>query len=91
MYKRQLQHGTVTIKYGGQLYETTTFRTEGAYTDGRHPDEVHFVPDEMCIRDRYFALRKANRMRTRLLTEKSQEQLKEVIRYLRREIGRAHV
>ena len=29
-----LQHGTVTIKYGGQLYETTTFRTE-----------VHFVPD----------------------------------------------
>ena len=40
-----LQHGTVTIKYGGQLYETTTFRTEGAYTDGRHPDDVHFVPD----------------------------------------------
>ena len=40
-----LQHGTVTIKYGGQLYETTTFRTEGTYTDGRHPDEVHFVPD----------------------------------------------
>ena len=40
-----LQHGTVTIKYSGQLYETTTFRTEGAYTDGRHPDEVHFVPD----------------------------------------------
>ena len=40
-----LQHGTVTIKYGGQLYETTTFRTEGAYSDGRHPDEVHFVPD----------------------------------------------
>ena len=40
-----LQHGTVTIKYGGQLYETTTFRTEGAYPDGRHPDEVHFVPD----------------------------------------------
>ena len=40
-----LQHGTVTIKYGGQLYETTTFRTEGSYTDGRHPDEVRFVPD----------------------------------------------
>ena len=40
-----LQHGTVTIKYGGALYETTTFRTEGTYTDGRHPDEVHFVPE----------------------------------------------
>ena len=34
--------------------------------------------------NKYFALRKANRMRTRLLTEKSQEQLKEVIRHLRR-------
>ena len=40
-----LQHGTVTIKHGGQLYETTTFRTEGSYTDGRHPDAVQFVPD----------------------------------------------
>lgn len=40
-----LQHGTVTVKQGGGLYEITTFRTEGIYTDGRHPDEVHFVPD----------------------------------------------
>ena len=34
--------------------------------------------------NKYFVLRKTNRMRTELLTEKSQEQLKEVIRYLRR-------
>ena len=40
-----LQHGTVTVKQGGRLYETTTFRTEGAYSDGRHPDSVAFVPD----------------------------------------------
>ena len=40
-----LQHGTVTIKSHGNLYETTTFRTEGAYSDGRHPDTVHFVPE----------------------------------------------
>ena len=40
-----LQHGTVTVKHGGRLYETTTFRTEGAYSDGRHPDAVCFVPD----------------------------------------------
>ena len=40
-----LQHGTVTVKQNGALYEITTFRTEGSYTDGRHPDEVHFVPD----------------------------------------------
>ena len=49
-----LQHGTVTIKYGGQLYETTTFRTEGAYTDGRHPDSVAFsrrLEDDLSRRD----------------------------------------
>ena len=40
-----LQHGTVTVKQGGRLYETTTFRTEGAYSDGRHPDAVCFVPE----------------------------------------------
>lgn len=40
-----LKHGTVTVKHGGRLYEITTFRTEGAYSDGRHPDAVAFVPD----------------------------------------------
>ena len=40
-----LQHGTVTVKHGGELYEITTFRTEGAYSEGRHPDHVAFVPD----------------------------------------------
>ena len=40
-----LQHGTVTVKHGGELYEITTFRTEGVYSDGRHPDHVAFVPD----------------------------------------------
>ena len=40
-----LQHGTVTVKHGGELYEITTFRTEGTYSDGRHPDHVAFVPD----------------------------------------------
>ena len=40
-----LQHGTVTVKHGGELYEITTFRTVGAYSDGRHPDHVAFVPD----------------------------------------------
>ena len=40
-----LQHGTVTVKRDGRLYEITTFRTEGSYSDGRHPDSVAFVPD----------------------------------------------
>ena len=32
----------------------------------------------------YFTLRKANRLRVKLLTEKSQEQIREVVCYLRR-------
>ena len=40
-----LQHGTITVKWKGKLYETTTFRTEETYSDGRHPDHVEFVPD----------------------------------------------
>jgi tRNA nucleotidyltransferase (CCA-adding enzyme) len=40
-----LKHGTVTVRRGEQNYEVTTFRTEGAYSDGRHPDSVAFVAD----------------------------------------------
>ena len=38
-----LQHGTVTVLLGKESYEVTTYRTDGAYTDGRHPDSVRFV------------------------------------------------
>lgn len=40
-----LQHGTVTVLLGSETIEVTTFRGEGAYTDGRHPDHVEFVTD----------------------------------------------
>ena len=40
-----LQHGTVTVRAAGGLYEVTTFRVEGGYADGRHPDHVDFVDD----------------------------------------------
>jgi tRNA nucleotidyltransferase (CCA-adding enzyme) len=40
-----MQHGTVTVLQGGQHYELTTLRGEGAYTDGRRPDSVEFVDD----------------------------------------------
>ena len=40
-----LQHGTVTVRQGGGFYEVTTFRVEGGYADGRHPDRVEFVAD----------------------------------------------
>lgn len=35
----------------------------------------------------YFTLRRANRLRVKLLNSKSQEQIREVIRYLRRTSG----
>lgn len=40
-----LQHGTVTVRKHGRSYEITTLRGEGAYSDGRRPDSVHFVTD----------------------------------------------
>ena len=38
-----LKHGTVTVVIGSRQVEVTTFRTEGAYADHRHPDRVSFV------------------------------------------------
>ena len=38
-----VKHGTVGIITDGGVVETTTFRTEGSYTDSRHPDWVEFV------------------------------------------------
>jgi len=38
-----IQHGTVTVMLEGEGYEVTTLRGEGAYSDGRRPDAVHFV------------------------------------------------
>jgi len=35
--------GTVAVKLGGESYEVTPYRSDGAYTDGRHPDSVRFV------------------------------------------------
>ena len=39
------KHGTVAVVIKGDVVEITTFRTEGAYADNRHPDWVEFVPD----------------------------------------------
>ena len=38
-----LKHGTLTVVADHVPYEITTFRTDGAYTDHRHPDSVSFV------------------------------------------------
>ena len=39
------KHGTVTVMMGHEPVEITTFRTEGDYTDSRHPQWVEFVPE----------------------------------------------
>ena len=36
-------HGTVTASLDCNAIEVTTYRTDGPYTDGRHPDNVTFV------------------------------------------------
>ena len=40
-----LKHGTLTVVIDHHPYEITTFRTDGTYTDHRHPDSVTFVED----------------------------------------------
>ena len=40
-----LQHGTITVHLNGNNYEITTFRRDGEYSDGRHPDSVEFTSD----------------------------------------------
>ena len=38
-----LQHGTVTIIKNRNGYEVTTYRIDGEYHDGRHPESVEFT------------------------------------------------
>ncbi len=38
-----IKHGTVTVHYKESCFEVTTFRTDGEYTDNRHPEKVSFV------------------------------------------------
>lgn len=38
-----LQHGTITVILNNEGYEITTYRVDGEYSDGRHPDNVSFT------------------------------------------------
>lgn len=40
-----IKHGTVTVISDGRPVEITTYRVDGAYSDGRHPDSVRFASD----------------------------------------------
>lgn len=49
-----LKHGTVTIVRDKMNIEVTTYRIDGTYDDGRHPDSVTFtdkLSDDLCRRD----------------------------------------
>ena len=49
-----IAHGTVTIHIFGMELETTTFRTEADYSDGRHPDKVEYagkIEEDLSRRD----------------------------------------
>lgn len=49
-----LKHGTVTVRESGDSIEVTTFRIDGTYSDGRHPDRVTFaatVEEDLSRRD----------------------------------------
>ena len=54
VFKTGLKHGTLTVRSRGRSVEVTTFRTDGTYTDNRHPDAVSFVTrveDDLARRD----------------------------------------
>ncbi|HAP44417.1 MAG: hypothetical protein A2087_14150 [Spirochaetes bacterium GWD1_61_31] len=40
-----IQHGTVSVRWQDALIETTTFRIDGHYADGRRPTSVQFSDD----------------------------------------------
>ena len=49
-----IDHGTVTVHFSGFEIETTTFRTESGYSDGRHPDSVNYastIEEDLSRRD----------------------------------------
>lgn len=39
-----IQHGTITVMLDKEGFEVTTYRIDGKYEDGRHPNEVLFTP-----------------------------------------------
>lgn len=43
VYETGIKHGTVSVAYNGNIYEITTYRIDGSYTDSRHPDCVEFT------------------------------------------------
>lgn len=48
--------GVLIVHLKGHSYEVATFRTEGGYTDGRHPDRVDFADARADVARRDFTI-----------------------------------
>ena len=49
-----IKHGTVSVVIDSEVFEITTFRTDGEYKDGRHPETVEFassIEEDLSRRD----------------------------------------
>lgn len=49
-----VKHGTVTVLSGSESVEITTFRSDGSYSDARHPDRVSYaktIGEDLSRRD----------------------------------------
>lgn len=42
-YDTGIEHGTVSVRFGTSIYEVTTYRIDGDYTDHRRPDWVRYT------------------------------------------------
>lgn len=52
-----LKHGTISVLYDGEIYEVSTFRIEGAYSNKRAPDNVRFILElELDLQRRDFTM-----------------------------------
>ena len=48
--------GVILVQHGGFSFDVATFRTDGAYTDGRHPEQVCFSTPEHDAQRRDFTV-----------------------------------
>jgi len=48
--------GVVRVMHGNETFEVATFRQDGPYKDGRHPESVHFATAEEDARRRDFTI-----------------------------------
>lgn len=52
--KTGIKHGTLTIPFRKEFYEVTTYRIDGKYSDGRHPDNIAYsssLAEDLSRRD----------------------------------------